>query len=148
MIGGFTMPTGKMLKGALFTAFMLSLEILANHPQITYYAMMCLLVFIITEFVYSVREKSIPKFLKTSALLIIPFVIAIGINFASLYTVYEYGKYSSRGKSDLLVDNKNVSGTCGITYNILELIVETMNLSFPMPGGSKPFDRDSRLSGC
>src|SRR5450759_4771743 len=79
------------LKGALFTAFILALEIQANHPQITYYAMICLLIFGIVEFVYSWKNKSVIKFLKTSALLIIPFIIAIGINFASLYTTYEYG---------------------------------------------------------
>jgi len=48
------------IKGALFTAFMLSLEITANHPQITYYAMICLLIFVITEFVYSIKEKDFP----------------------------------------------------------------------------------------
>ncbi len=148
MIGGIYYAYRKdALKGALFTAFMLSLEILANHPQITYYAMMCLLVFIITEFVFSVREKSIPKFLKTSALLIIPFVIAIGINFASLYTIYEYGKYSSRGKSDLVVDNKNVSR--GLDRDYITTwsygVDETMNLLIPnyKGGSSRPFDRNS-----
>jgi hypothetical protein len=89
------------LKGALFTTFILALEIQANHPQITYYALICLLIFGIVEFVYSLKNKTVVKFLKTSALLIIPFIIAIGINFASLYTTYEYGKYSIRGKSDL-----------------------------------------------
>ncbi len=148
MIGGIYYAYRKdALKGALFTAFMLSLEILANHPQITYYAMMCLLVFIITEFVFSVREKSIPKFLKTSALLIIPFVIAIGINFASLYTIYEYGKYSSRGKSDLLVEDRNVSR--GLDRDYITTwsygVDETMNLLIPnyKGGSSRPFDRNS-----
>ncbi|NTV79583.1 MAG: hypothetical protein HGA25_10745, partial [Clostridiales bacterium] len=41
------------LKGAVFTAFILTLEIIANHPQITYYALMCLLVFGIVEFIYA-----------------------------------------------------------------------------------------------
>ena len=148
VIGGIYYAYRKdALKGALFTAFMLSLEILANHPQITYYAMICLLVFIITEFIFSVKEKSIAKFLKTSALLIIPFVIAIGINFASLYTVYEYGKYSSRGKSDLLVENKNVSR--GLDRDYITFwsygVDETMNLLIPnyKGGSSQPFDRDS-----
>ncbi|MBE3087303.1 MAG: hypothetical protein IMZ64_13930, partial [Bacteroidetes bacterium] len=53
------------LKGALFTSFILALEIQANHPQITYYAMLCLLVFGIVEFVYSFKNKTVIKFLKT-----------------------------------------------------------------------------------
>jgi len=135
------------IKGALFTAFILSLELLANHPQITYYAGLCLLVFIITEFIWSVREKTVPKFLKTSAILIIPVIIAIGVNFGNLYTVYEYGKYSMRGKSDLVTENRNMSSGLDRDYivNWSYGIDETMNLLIPnyKGGSSKPFDRDS-----
>ena len=110
MIGGiYYAYRHDALKGALLTAFFLALEIQANHPQITYYALLCLLIFGIVEFIYSLKNKTVIKFLKTSALLIIPFVIAIGINFASLYTTYEYGKYSIRGKSDLTFNNKDNS---------------------------------------
>jgi len=135
------------IKGALFTAFILSLELLANHPQITYYAGICLLVFIIIEFIWSVKEKTIPKFLKTSAILIIPVIIAIGVNFGNLYTVYEYSKYSMRGKSDLVTENKNMSSGLDRDYivNWSYGIDETMNLLIPdyKGGSSKPFDRDS-----
>ena len=135
------------IRGALFTAFVLSLEIQANHPQITYYAMLILLIFVITEFIFSLKENSIPKFIKTSALLVIPFVIAIGVNFGSLYTTYEYGKYSIRGKSDLSLDNKNVSK--GLDRDYITTwsygVGETFNLLIPnfKGGSSKPFDRDS-----
>ena len=118
---------------------------MANHPQITYYSVLCLLVFIIAEFVFSLREKRFPKFLKTSLLLIIPFVIAIGINFGNLYTIYEYGKYSIRGKSDLVIDNRNKSKGLDrdyITYWSYG-VGETMNLLIPdFKGGSS-----SRLTG-
>jgi hypothetical protein len=136
-----------MLKGALFTTFVLALEIQANHPQITYYAMLCLLIFGIVEFVYSFKNKTVIKFLKTSAILIIPFVIAIGINFASLYTTYEYGKYSIRGKSDLKVEDKNT--TSGLDKSYITFwsygIDETFNLLIPnyKGGSSHPFDRNS-----
>ncbi len=135
------------IKGALFTAFMLSLEITANHPQITYYAMICLLIFVITEFVYSIKEKTFLKFLKTSAILIFPFIIAIGVNFGNLYTIQEYGKYSIRGKSELKTDDKNVSA--GLDRDYITLwsygIDETLNLLVPnfKGGSSKPFDNDS-----
>ncbi len=135
------------IKGALFTAFILSLELLANHPQITYYAGICLLVLIIIEFIWSVKEKTIAKFLKTSALLIIPVIIAIGVNFGNLYTIYEYSKYSMRGKSDLVTENKNMSSGLDRDYivNWSYGIDETMNLLIPdyKGGSSKPFDRDS-----
>jgi len=148
MIGGIYFAyRHDAIKGALLTAFMLALEILANHPQITYYAMICLFIFIITEFVSSVRNNTIAKFLKTSLLLIVPFIIAIGINFGSLYTIQEYSKYSIRGRSDLQIEDKNVSSGLDrdyITYWSYG-IDETMNLLIPnyKGGSSKPFESDS-----
>jgi hypothetical protein len=135
------------LKGALFTAFVLALEIQANHLQITYYALICLLVFGIVEFVYSWKNKSVIKFLKTSALLIIPFIVAVGINFASLYTTYEYGKYSIRGKSDLTTSNNNITSGLNKEYIVYWSygVDETFNLLIPnyKGGSSQPFDRSS-----
>jgi len=135
------------IKGALLTAFMLSLEILANHLQITYYAFICLLIFIIIEFISSVRNKTFPKFLKTSLILIIPVVIAIGVNFGNLYTINEYGKYSTRGKSDLASNDKVKSKGLDRDYIVSWSygIDETMNLLIPnyKGGSTKPFDKDS-----
>jgi hypothetical protein len=148
MIGGIYYAYRRdALKGALLTAFFLALEIQANHPQITYYAMLCLLIFGIVEFVYSFKNKTVVKFIKTSALLVIPFIIAIGINFASLYTTYEYGKYSIRGKSDLTFTNK--INTSGLDKDYITFwsygVDETFNLLIPnyKGGSSRPFERDS-----
>ncbi len=135
------------VKGALLTAFFLTLEIVANHPQMTYYSLICLIVFAVVEFVYAVKEKAILKFLKTSAILIVPFIIAIGINFAFLYTTYEYGKYSTRSKSELTAPNINKSS--GLDRDYITAwsygVGETMNLLIPnyMGGSSEPFDRNS-----
>jgi hypothetical protein len=135
------------LKGALLTAIFLTLEIQANHPQITYYALICLLVFGIVEFIYALKDKSVIKFLKTSAILMVPFIIAIGINFASLYTTYEYGKYSIRGKSDLTSNAKD--NTSGLNKDYILSwsygVDETFNMLIPnyKGGSSHPFDRNS-----
>ena len=98
MIGGIYYAYKRdALKGALLTALFLTLEIQANHPQITYYALLCLLVFGIVEFIYSLKDKTIGKFLKTSAILIVPFVIAIGINFCkSLYNIRIWEIFNQR----------------------------------------------------
>jgi hypothetical protein len=148
MIGGiYYAYKHDAIKGALLTAFFLALELQAGHPQITYYALICLLVFGIVEFIYSWKNNTVIKFLQTSALLIIPFLIAIGINFASLYTTYEYGKYSIRGKSDLVGENSNTTSGLGkdyITYWSYG-VDETFNLLIPnyKGGSSHPFDRNS-----
>lgn len=136
-----------VIKGALFTAFILALELIANHPQMTYYSFIILLIFIISEFVYSIKEKTILSFLKKSAIMIIPVVLAVGINFGFLYTTYDYGKYSMRGKSDLLTESKNYSS--GLKKDYITQwsygIGETFNLLVPdfKGGSSHPVDRDS-----
>jgi hypothetical protein len=135
------------IRGALLSAFFLALEIQANHPQITYYGMLCLLVFGIAEFIFAVKNKAVTAFVKTSAILIIPFVIAVGINFASLYTTWEYGKYSIRGKSELTAANKKSSS--GLDKDYITFwsygVDETFNMLIPnyKGGSSHPFDRTS-----
>jgi hypothetical protein len=148
MIGGiYYAYRHDALKGAMLTAFFVALEITANHPQITYYALLCLLVFGIVELGYAFKNKTVIKFLRTSALLIIPFIIAIGINFASLYTTYEYGKYSIRGKSDLTGTDKNATPGLDKDYILLWSygVGETFNMLIPdyKGGSSRPFERDS-----
>jgi hypothetical protein len=99
---------GKRLLGSLLTAFFLSLAIRANHVQILYYTLIILLVFAVVEFIYSIKNKEITSFLKTSALLLAGAAIGIGMNATSLLTTYEYGKYTMRGDSNgLTTDTQN-----------------------------------------
>lgn len=135
------------IKGALLVTFFLTLEMLANHPQITYYAFMCILTFILVEFIYSVRSKEIMKFVKSSLILIVPVILAIGMNFSSLYSTYEYGKYSTRSKSELETTDSNK--TSGLDRDYITQwsygVDETMTLLIPnfKGGANKPFDKSS-----
>lgn len=135
------------IKGSLITAIFLSLQISANHPQMTYYSGLCILIFIIIEFIYSLKEKRFLNFLKASAFLAGALVIAIGVNFAFLHTTAEYGKYTMRGKSDLVSESSNI--TTGLKKDYIVQwsygIGETMNLFIPdfKGGSSHPFDKDS-----
>ncbi|PTN10479.1 membrane protein YfhO [Mangrovibacterium marinum] len=97
----------KPLWGALLTALGLSWMLSANHPQMTYYAGLMVLIIGITYLVYAFREKTLPAFFKSTALLVVALLLAVGTNFGRLYSVYEYGKYSTRGKSELKVDEQN-----------------------------------------
>jgi len=148
MIGGiYYSYRHNAIKGALFTTFFLTLEILANHPQITYYSFLCILTFIIAEFVFAVRKKEISSFIKSSAILIIPLLLSVGMNFNSLYTTYEYGKYSTRSKSDLVT--KDLNKTSGLDKDYITYwsygVDETLTLLIPnfKGGGSIPFKRNS-----
>ncbi len=151
MIGGiYYTYRQNALKGALFTTFFLSLEIFANHPQITYYSFICILVLIITEFVFAIRNKEILGFLKSSLVLIIPLLLAVGMNFNSLYTTYEYGKYSTRGKSDLVTND--AQKTSGLDKDYITQwsygVDETLTLLIPnfKGGADQPFSNNSETA--
>ena len=103
--------------GALVTALGLSWMLSANHPQMTYYAGIMVLIIGIAYLVDAIREKTVPAFLKSAGLLLVAFILAVGTNFGRLATVYEYGKYSTRGQSELKVDEQNQ--TAGLDKNYI-----------------------------
>jgi hypothetical protein len=151
MIGGIYHTYRKdAIKGALLTTFFLSLEILANHPQITYYALLCVLVFVVTEFVFAFRKKELPAFFRNSLILIIPLLLAVGMNFSSLYVTWEYGKYSTRGKSDLV--KTDAVQTNGLDKDYITQwsfgLDETPTLFIPnfRGGACQPFPNSSQVA--
>lgn len=136
-----------IFKGIILTAFFLSLQIIANHPQITYYSFICIMILAITEFIWALKQKDLKNFFKRSAFLVIPVVLAVGMNFASLSSTNEYGKYSTRGKSELISDDRNKTGGLDRDY-ITDWsygIDETFTLLIPnFKGGANiPFDKTS-----
>jgi hypothetical protein len=90
--------------GSLFALF-LSLQIMANHFQVTYYTGLIVLVFGVFELVTAIKEKTLPAFIRTFGMLVVAALIAFSVNFASLYSTWEYSKESTRGKSDLTLAN-------------------------------------------
>lgn len=137
-----------LFKGSLLLAFFLSLQILANHPQITYYTLMCILVMIIITGIISLKQKDAVTFIKKSLFLLIPVILAVGMNFSSLYTTWEYGKYSQRGKSELNIPA--VAGAKGLNRDYVTQwsygIDETLTLLIPnfRGGANKPFPAGSQ----
>jgi len=96
------------LLGSLLTAFFLSLAVRANHVQILYYTVIILIFLALVELIFSIKEKEITSFLKTSGLLLAAAAIAVGMNATSLLTTNEYGKATMRGDSNgLTVDSQN-----------------------------------------
>jgi len=94
--------------GSLLTAFFLSLAVRANHVQILYYTAIILFILAVVELIYSIKDKEITSFLKTSGMLIIAALIAVGMNATSLLTTYDYSKATMRGESNgLTVDTQN-----------------------------------------
>ncbi|MBN1820709.1 MAG: YfhO family protein [Prolixibacteraceae bacterium] len=108
LIAGMLMVfKGKRIPGVILFTLGLSLNIFANHLQITYYTFILAGIYVIIELINSVREKRIVCFGKNIGLLAIGAVIAVGMNFSQLYTTYEYSKFTIRGPSELTTEKEN-----------------------------------------
>ena len=87
--------------GMLLMTFFMALQILSNHVQITYYTGLMILIYGIFELYSAIREKYILRFAKTTGILTVGLILAIGINAAFILTTQEYIEYSIRGESEL-----------------------------------------------
>ncbi|MBN2747501.1 MAG: hypothetical protein JXR34_12305, partial [Bacteroidales bacterium] len=103
---------GKYLAGGILTALFLGLQLYANHPQITYYLGFIVLILGITELVKALKDKTLPAFVKSSAVLLLAAGLAFSTNIGSLLTTLEYTPYTIRGKAELTFDkhDKSTSG--------------------------------------
>lgn len=91
------------LGGSLFALFM-ALEIRANHIQMTYYLAIALMIFVGIELYHAFKEKRIAVIGKGLGYLAAGAVVALMVNAGTLWTTYEYGEQSNRGKSNLTTD--------------------------------------------
>jgi len=129
----------KYLWGFILTAVFLSLEVKQNHLQITYYLALTAVILGLVELVYAFRNKTFTTYFKSVSLLAIALVFAVLTNLSLLWTTYEYGKYTIRGKSDLTTDKEN--RTSGLDKGYATQwsygVGETMTLLIPdVYGGS------------
>jgi len=99
---------GKMLLGGVLTALAVALQLYANHLQITYYLVLVLILIGIVQFVKDLKVNNLPDFAKRSGVLVLAALLASGTAVTRLSTTMEYGKDSTRGKSELTnnLDNK------------------------------------------
>ena len=90
--------------GAALTALFTSLEIGANHPQITYYFALAMAALWISEGIVALRSKRGRDFARRTALLIAAGIAAVGSNFAPLWYTWQHTKETTRGGSELVAE--------------------------------------------
>lgn len=93
-------------KGAALAALFGSLELGANHPQITYYFLIVAVALWISELCYAYKEKALKKFGRTTLLLAIAALLALGSNFAPLWYTFKHQKYTTRGVSEVVTEDE------------------------------------------
>lgn len=103
----------KALLGSVLFGITLGIEILANHPQITFYLAMIIIAYGLGQLYLAVKNKALPKFIKTSCLIIVATLLAAGANINHLWPTWEYAKYTMRGGSELSPANTPASQSSG-----------------------------------
>ena len=95
----------KTVLGATLFAFALSMQIKANHIQITYYLAIVIFVYalalLISLCIDKEKRSKIGRFFASSALLLVVGCIGIATNANKLIPTYEYTPYTMRGGSEL-----------------------------------------------
>jgi len=130
---------GKKFAGATLMALFLTLQIIVNHLQITYYTFLIVLIYGIFVLINTIKEKTYKEFSQALGLLIVGAILALTVNFTSIATIYDYGKDSIRGKSELSTNKENK--TSGLDKDYINAwsygITETFTLLVPnLMGGA------------
>ena len=93
---------GRLLLGGIVTAVFIALQITSNHVQMSYYFLFVILFFVGAYFEDAWRNKTLPKFFKASAILIVAALVGVATNITNLYHTYTYSKETMRSKSELV----------------------------------------------
>ncbi|MCE7066319.1 YfhO family protein [Dyadobacter sp. CY326] len=89
------------LAGAALTGLFLSLELYANHVQITYYLGIGIVIFVIIESVSYIKKGLVKELTLILAGLAFAAVVAVGTHTTRLWNAFDYTKETIRGKSEL-----------------------------------------------
>lgn len=130
----------KYLLGAALAALSISLQVSANHPQITYYTLIIIFFMSAGYAIRWIQQKDFKHLITSGAIAIGAAIIGVAANAVTLFTTYEYAKESIRGGSVLADSSSQVTKTglstdYALSYSLYK--TEPLVLMFPrMYGGS------------
>ena len=130
---------GKMFLGGILTSLAVALQIFTNHYQITYYLILVLLFIGFAQLYKDFNANNLQSFFKRTGILIMAALLAAGTSFTRLKTTLDYGKETTRGKSELTnnLDNKTKGLDKDYATQWSYGVAESMTLLIPnFHGGS------------
>ena len=131
----------KLLPGFLVSLIAISLQIRANHYQMTYYMLILLLIYFIVYLIDSYRKNDLKDYLKYIGIFTLAGILSLGLNAPNILTTYDYSKYSTRSQSELTInpDGSEKEKTTGLNYDYITQysygIFESLNLVAPRVQG-------------
>ena len=131
--------------GFILTAVASGLELVTNHPQMTYYLGILIIILGLSYLFQAVKTKELQAFFKASVTLLVAAIFAFGMNATNLMATSEYAKESTRGQSELTInpDGSTKIQTTGLDKAYITQFsygkLETFNLLIPrfMGGGNR-----------
>lgn len=115
----YTLRGGNLWLGAALSALFGSLELSANHPQITYYFLMVIAAFWINELVAAIRNKqskALATLARRTGVLCVAALLALGTNAIPLYHTMDYTKDTMRGGSELASPDSEATNGLDLEY--------------------------------
>jgi hypothetical protein len=104
--------------GAILTGIAMSMEVSANHLQITYYLLLMIVAWMIYEIVIAIKEKRMQQLVLSGLLLLVAAGVGVGTFAPGLMATEEYGKYSIRGKSELTKTSSGESNAANVSSGL------------------------------
>lgn len=112
LLGGVILALrGNWILGGAITALFSALELYSNHVQITYYLFMIIGTVMLVEFYGAFKEKRMPDFMKRAVIIVAAILLGLLPNTSNLWATYEYGKYTTRGATDLTINSQGKSNS-------------------------------------
>jgi len=137
----------KLFPGFLVSLLGISLQIRANHYQMTYYMLILLAIYVIVYLIESYRKKDLKEYLKYIGIFALAGILSLGLNAPNILSTYDYSKYSTRSQSELKLnpDGTEKELSTGLDYDYITQysygIFESINLIAPrVQGGASSED--------
>ncbi len=110
---------GKYLWGGILFAVAMGIEVFANHPQMTYYFGLIMIVWVIAQFITDLKAGKIAHFAKASGILTLGVVLAMGASYSKIASTLEYQADTMRGDPILesAGEATSSSNTKGLEWN-------------------------------
>jgi len=141
--GLILLKNNKRILGFILSLLAISLQIRANHYQMTYYLLFIIGLFIVVYLFDSYKRGEARSFIKSISPFFLAGILALGLNAPNILSTYEYSKFSTRSSSELKL-NPNGSEkekTSGLNYDYITQysfgVFESLNTIIPrIQGGA------------
>lgn len=152
-IGGMVLVyRGHRLAGAAMTSLFAALQLMSNHPQMSYYFMIVMIAIALAALWISIKEKTVGKWAGATGIIALAGLVGVAANAPSLYNSLEYSKQTVRGKATEIPTGGAAADASGMSHDAITAwsygIGETWTLLIPnVKGGAtlKPVAGENHL---